>query len=761
VNRKAVKDYIKYIGFFIAFLLIKNMESAVGVYAFSASLFMAGVYCKQNVLILSPLFVLASVIVSPTVVGIITALAPPVVIGTAYFVHYKLKIKLKLIFTNIYLFISQIPFIVFSSGSDFGVVATALSVIGGQVFLYVFVAVLFALLVKKLKLRFTPDEAVSAGLTLAVIGMSFYVLEIAWFNFYYMLLPILTLGALFVDKRLCVPLSAMLGIGASLVAGNPAVLALSVLFGVVLGCFNAELRYFAGLAVLFVNAVFLMLNGGFLGAEMLKIIPPALGLIAVLCVPLRVMRRFEVYSQCFGGGTAGRGVVNRDRQFVAEKLSTLSRAFYDISDILHIEEREARENENIERLSGEVKNICCGSCPQSDICNSPPRRAETGAVISALVSASLDNGKATILDTPPFLTARCKKIHSLITATNDISERHRETISQRESLNKGRKMISGQMYGVANVLQELKKNVEKPLSYNTEKEAKILNALSGRNIGASEAFVYESEKNDISVSVSVRESDAEKAVLKEVISDILDTEMYISATEKQIKGMVTVHLEKASAYRVVYGDRTLSKVEGEVAGDKHRAVKIAEDKVMLILSDGMGSGSSASLASGYAVSLIENYYKAGFNHKTVVSCVSGLLSLREKEDFSAVDIAVLDTANGTADFIKMAGRESFIVHKGTVEVIEGGSLPLGILDLTPEPLFEKRNLSHGCFIVMVSDGVIDKIGKESLIILLQDLKTNNPDTVADIIIKEVSRLTLSHPESERDDASVLVARIFK
>ena len=157
----------------------------------------------------------------------------------------------------------------------------------------------------------------------------------------------------------------------------------------------------------------------------------------------------------------------------------------------------------------------------------------------------------------------------------------------------------------------------------------------------------------------------------------------------------------------------------------------------------------------YALGLIEHFYRAGFDHMTVVSAVGRLLSLRSKEEFNAVDIAVIDTVTGSAEFIKVGGRESFIVRKGLVDVVESDSLPIGILEEV-EAVTERRRLFPNTFIVMVSDGVIDVLGREKLIELLGNVRSGNPDEVAATVMEA----TVREAGKERDDASVLVGKIF-
>ena len=90
-----------------------------------------------------------------------------------------------------------------------------------------------------------------------------------------------------------------------------------------------------------------------------------------------------------------------------------------------------------------------------------------------------------------------------------------------------------------------------------------------------------------------------------------------------------------------------------------------------------------------------------------------------------------------------------------MDVVESDSLPIGILEEV-EAVTEQRRLFPNTFIVMVSDGVIDVLGREKLIELLGNVRSGNPDEVAATVMEA----TVREAGKERDDASVLVGKIF-
>ena len=106
-----------------------------------------------------------------------------------------------------------------------------------------------------------------------------------------------------------------------------------------------------------------------------------------------------------------------------------------------------------------------------------------------------------------------------------------------------------------------------------------------------------------------------------------------------------------------FGFCAAKKAGSEVSGDTHSFVRLDKDKFLLAVCDGMGSGKEAERASESAVSLVENFYKAGFDNELILKSVNRLLTSVNDETFTAVDICVVDLMKGTADFIKLGAPQ--------------------------------------------------------------------------------------------------------
>ena len=137
-----------------------------------------------------------------------------------------------------------------------------------------------------------------------------------------------------------------------------------------------------------------------------------------------------------------------------------------------------------------------------------------------------------------------------------------------------------------------------------------------------------------------------------------------------------------------------------------------------------------------------------------------MIATNTDESFSTLDAALLDKTSGKIKFIKAGAPASFIKHRNRVEIIRGGSLPVGIIDEIAPKVTEKT-LRPGDIVIMVTDGVIDafsdeKNGEEALKKVLLEIKTANPQDMAEKILKKAKE-----QNTIRDDMTVLVASIWE
>ena len=190
-----------------------------------------------------------------------------------------------------------------------------------------------------------------------------------------------------------------------------------------------------------------------------------------------------------------------------------------------------------------------------------------------------------------------------------------------------------------------------------------------------------------------------------------------------------------------------------MSGDAKTVLCPSRRRRLFALSDGMGSGERAAKASRDAISMVENFYRAGFDNAVILNLVNKLLCLTSDENFSSIDIAVIDTASGGLDIIKMGAVPTFIMHKGSVEIVSCAAPPAGIIERA-SPVTVRRQLYDGDMVFIMSDGVYDALDEQGVISSIQEAATSNPQILADRLLEKALSV------GAKDDCTVLVLRLY-
>lgn len=201
-----------------------------------------------------------------------------------------------------------------------------------------------------------------------------------------------------------------------------------------------------------------------------------------------------------------------------------------------------------------------------------------------------------------------------------------------------------------------------------------------------------------------------------------------------------------------------------ISGDSHLVKELPDLRLLLALSDGMGSGHPAASESRAAIDLVEKLLRAGFDRKIAVRMANSLLGLRSPgETFATLDLALVDLGGGEAEFIKVGAAPTFLVTGGQVVVIRSRSVPLGILDAADMETSRVR-LRPGDTVVMVTDGVLEGPGglaeREAWVkeVVLSRMAGRGAPGLARALLEEVSR-DLSRDRA--DDMTVLAVHFLQ
>lgn len=209
------------------------------------------------------------------------------------------------------------------------------------------------------------------------------------------------------------------------------------------------------------------------------------------------------------------------------------------------------------------------------------------------------------------------------------------------------------------------------------------------------------------------------------------------------------------------GMAKMAKRGSAVCGDSVVARELADGRLMVVLSDGMGAGTRAAVESKATVSLLERLLMSGFDRETAVRTVNSVLLLRTSEEmFATVDLLLVDLGSGRAEFIKIGAMPTFVRRGDTVSVVKSEALPIGILSQIHVECVE-RFLVNGDLLVMTTDGLFSGprqgVNGEGWVGgFLAKYRSASPKEIAERLVQRC----LGQQDEPDDDVTVVVIRLL-
>ena len=199
-----------------------------------------------------------------------------------------------------------------------------------------------------------------------------------------------------------------------------------------------------------------------------------------------------------------------------------------------------------------------------------------------------------------------------------------------------------------------------------------------------------------------------------------------------------------------------SGVAGISCGDSHLVHMLDDNRLLLAISDGMGSGDAAREESLLALRLLSRFLTAGISTALALETLNQQLLMRcGDEIFSTMDLCIIDLRSGIAEMHKLAACRTLILRGSEILRIEGGHLPLGILEQVQSGVSRVR-LRPGDVLVMGSDGVMEADEPNFIERAARECAALPPDQLTEQLVR---RAELSRENTRRDDLTCICARI--
>ena len=662
----------------------------------------------------------------------------------------KIKINGKIIPLSV---LAVLPFIIFGDFENkiFLSIEGAVSVILTPVF----ISAIRVILIKRFKYKINLDELVSLSVFAVALGLG--LINLLGFNVYRSACIFIILCSLSIfGGGTTTVTSVILSVAPSVSALSLDYFSAFTVIAVISSAFNKKSKFLVGLTALTTDLLFLTavkLYGEFYYLDALySIVPVAL----YLFLPTELFKHLELKTKSLNEKLLPRYTVNRMRIALSGKLYDVAGVFNEMKQGFEKLKRNSLSgDELLGRMADEVMLNVCESCPSFLRCKQKnmPERDE----LISIISVGVAKNRISLIDLTKKFAENCGYVNSVIFEINALIGKYREKVKEMEDLSSGKELITMQTDGVSGVLKNLALDFSKTLSFTGETEKIVAEHLRKFGINYVELLAL-GEEDNLEINVILNPDELDVTKLSNAVSNALNKQMSVTNKTSLSMNACAVTLRPSPMLDAAFGLAVLKKDGSCRSGDTHALTKIDEGTFLIALSDGMGSGTLANQTSSTAVSLIESFYKAGLESQVILKMVNKVLALNTDDNFSAIDVLTVNLFDLHGDFIKIGSPASYLISQESIRIIEGNSLPLGILD-DLKPTGISLPIEEGCTVLMVTDGISDAFGSSTdLISYLKTLKSLNPQRLADDLLQKALSLDENKP---KDDMTVLAVRIFK
>ena len=426
----------------------------------------------------------------------------------------------------------------------------------------------------------------------------------------------------------------------------------------------------------------------------------------------------------------------------ARRLKAMSAAFDDLAEGYLAPASLPDEQALMSRL----RERLCASCPGYEDCwNGGENRA--AHLLCALITRAVDWSESDT-ETGLFeegveieLSRRCRRSRQLRERVGDLLESFAR--QRRSELKRGgeNRLISAQFLQAAQLIDTLAENQSQPIHLRDRRARQAVGVLERGGIPISDAMLLRGDRTEL--ILTLREGRWNQKLADEAA--VLLNSAFGRIYAPQDAWGRTLRLVQQPRLTAQVGIASVSRDPDRPNGDSCASAMLDDERLMALICDGMGSGEAAAHESGAAARLLGRFLAAGAEMSLAVETANTLMLNRTAEDmFSTVDLILLDLSTGMADFLKLAACPALIAREGEIRRVEGGRLPLGILERV-EPAVTRVQLLPGDRILLASDGVMDAADPAELEALLLS-PIDDLNALAESVIDRAASSAGAHPD---------------
>ncbi|MFZ7943186.1 MULTISPECIES: stage II sporulation protein E [Bacillaceae] len=456
------------------------------------------------------------------------------------------------------------------------------------------------------------------------------------------------------------------------------------------------------------------------------------------------------------------------RDVTAQRVSQFSNVFHALSK--SFSQMEAQQDDDVDEremdyFMSNVTERTCQTCFKKEQCWAKNFNTTYAYMEEIIHEMDQNDGNVSLRLTRDWEKhcSRPKKVYETIGQELTFFQAN---LKLKKQVRESRKLVADQLLGVSEVMDNFAKEIQRERENHHKQEEQIMEAIQEFGIHIEQVEIYSLEQGNVDIEMAVPfcngHGECEKLIAP-MLSDILGETIIVNKEECATipHGFCHVTFRSSKAFTVETGVAHAAKDGGLISGDSYSTIELGLGKYAIAISDGMGNGERAHYESNETLLLLQKILQSGIEEKTAIKSINSILSLRTTDEiFSTLDLAMIDLKNASAKFLKIGSTPSFIKRGNKVIKIQASNLPIGILQEFEVDVVSEQ-LKAGDLLIMMSDGVFEgpkHVENYDLWMKrkVQELETDDPQEVADLIMEDVIR---SRSGLIEDDMTVTVAKI--
>lgn len=445
---------------------------------------------------------------------------------------------------------------------------------------------------------------------------------------------------------------------------------------------------------------------------------------------------------------------------MAQSMEKLAKAF----------DQEIRQEDTLTRDDGLAAMqasaaLVCEDCTGCNLYADSEK--EDSYYLYYLLRAFEQKGRIEDVDMPHMFQTGCRKKTAYLRQLNRSLARATMNLSWKNRFFESRDAVVSQFREMSAILEEFSHQMDGAKDITAQYEGAVRRWFHRYHMAVESMLLLEYESGQREAYLTVRTTNGRCVTSKEAAELIgAATEGVRWSPARDSRSIITrqyetVRFEEDGGYQLLYGAARIPKQGERCSGDNYTVCESPGGQVIMSLSDGMGSGESASKESTQVVELTGQLLEAGFGSRAALKMVNTVLLLAGREQHPAtLDVGCVDLYTAVFEVMKLGAAPTFIIGQEGVEILSAGQVPAGVIN-EAEPVLLSRKLWGGDRIVMVTDGVLDALPGEDKEQVMQQYLESMEEMPPQEMAERILDFAISFLPAPGDDMTVLTASVWE